>query len=215
MEVKSEIIQYLRRCTGLTGSIASGKSTVAKMFTNRGGHIIDTDLIAREVVEPGMPALRDIEEAFGSNMLHSDGTLNREALREVIVHDSEKRKKLDAITHPRINEMVYHKLEAFRKNEDGMPIFVDVPLLYETGWNNFFDSSVLVYVTADVQLKRLMARDGLDEKTARATIATQMSLEEKKTMAAYIIDNSGTLEETEKEAQNVFEECQKKWRETG
>ncbi len=215
MEVKTETVTFLNRCTGLTGSIASGKSTVANMFKKLGGHIIDTDLIAREVVEPGMPALIEIQEAFGSSILNGSGTLDRDALRNIIIHDSTKRKELDAIIHPRINEAVLVRLEGYREENDGMPVFVDVPLLYETGWNSFFHASILVYVSEKVQLERLMARDNLDEKTARKTMATQMSLEEKKTMAEYIIDNSGSLEETEEQAQMVFNKLVEKWRSAG
>ncbi len=215
MEVKSETIAFLNSCTGLTGSIASGKSTVAKMFTARGGHLIDTDLIAREVVEPGMPALDKIHEAFGDRVINDDGSLNREELRHIIVHDADKRGNLDSIIHPHINEMVLIKLQGFMENDNGMPVFVDVPLLYETGWDRFFHGAVLVYVTEEVQLQRLMARDNIDEKTARATMATQMGLEEKKTRAAYIIDNSGTLEETEKQVESLFVELCEIWQQAG
>ena len=213
MEVKSETITFLNNCTGLTGSIASGKSTVAKMFTDRGARLIDTDLVAREVVEPGMPALDKIHKAFGDRVILSDGTLNREELRHIIVHDGEKRKELDGIIHPHINDMVLHKLQGFMDDDNGMPVFVDVPLLYETGWDRLFHAAVLVYVTEDIQLQRLMVRDNLDESTARATMATQMSLEEKRERARYFIDNSGSLQETEEQVDGVFKELQKIWQE--
>jgi len=215
MEVKNETIAFLNSCTGLTGSIASGKSTVAKMLTDRGGHLIDTDLIAREVVEPGMPALDKIHEAFGDRVINDDGSLNREELRHIIIHDSDKRNNLDSIIHPHINEMVLIKLQGFMENDNGMPVFVDVPLLYETGWDRFFHGAVLVYVTEEVQLHRLMERDNLDEKTARATMATQMALEEKKTRAAYVIDNSGTLDETERQVDSLFSELSELWLQSG
>ncbi|MCX7679601.1 MAG: dephospho-CoA kinase [Spirochaetes bacterium] len=193
----------LSKCYGLTGSIATGKSTVARMFEELGCHIVDTDRIARQIVEPGQPAYKEIVEQFGNSVIDKDGLLNREKLRRLIIDDPQKRKILNAITHPRIGlEAVRQANEWYKKN--GMPIIVDVPLLFETGWNALFRAVILVYVPVDVQLQRLMVRDRLTEEEAQRTLAFQMNIEEKRKLAQYIIDNSKTLEETKVQVRELF-----------
>lgn len=196
----------LRNCFALTGSIGTGKSAVANMLAEMGAHIIDTDLIAREVVEPGQPALADIAEYFGREVLNPDGTLNREAVRDRIIRDPEKRAKLNAITHPRINAIVMDRIGEYSRTRDGMPIIIDVPLLYESGWDRFFPDAILVYAPVPVQVERLMARDRLDRQTAELTIAAQMSIEDKKGRARFVIDNSGGLENTRRLVAGLFGE---------
>jgi dephospho-CoA kinase len=196
---------FLKKCSALTGAISTGKSVVASMLSEMGAHIIDTDLIAREVVEPGQPALRDIEEYFGKDVINPDGTLNREKVRDQIIRDPEKRNKLNGFTHPRINQIVMERIGHYNSMNDGMPIIIDVPLLYESGWDRFFPDAILVYVPVQIQIKRLMARDRLDRHTADLTIAAQMSIEDKKDKARFVIDNSGTLEETRKQVADLFE----------
>ncbi|HOT44060.1 MAG TPA: dephospho-CoA kinase [Spirochaetota bacterium] len=196
---------FLKKCFALTGAIGTGKSAVASMLAEMGAHIIDTDLIAREVVEPGQPALRDIEDYFGKDVIHADGTLNREKVREQIIRDPEKRNKLNSFTHPRINRIVMERIGKFNGMNDGMPIIIDVPLLYESGWDRFFPDAILVYVPVALQVERLMARDRLDRHTAELTIAAQMSIEDKKGRARFIVDNSGTLEETRRQVAALFE----------
>jgi dephospho-CoA kinase len=197
------IADLLSRCFALTGGIATGKSTVAKMLAERGCHIVDTDLIARELVEPGMPALKEIAEKFGPGFLNPDGTLNREAMRELIIHDAGKRDLLNGITHPRINERV---LELIREHsaKDSMPVIIDVPLLFEAGWHRIFTTVILVYVPVAVQVERLMARDGLTREMAEKTLTFQMGIEEKRKLAMYVIDNSGSLDETSRLVEELF-----------
>jgi dephospho-CoA kinase len=194
----------LKNCFALTGAISTGKSVVASMLAEMGAHIIDTDLIAREVVEPGQPALRDIEEYFGRHVINPDGTLNREKVRDQIIRDAEKRNKLNSFTHPRINQIVMERIGHYSRMNDGMPIIIDVPLLYESGWDRFFPDAILVYVPVSVQIERLMARDRLDRHTAELTIAAQMNIDEKKGKARFIIDNSGTLDDTRRQVAGLF-----------
>jgi len=194
----------LKNCFTLTGSSGTGKSSVAAMLAEMGAHIIDTDLIAREVVEPGRPALAEIAEYFGREALNPDGTLNREAVRDRIIRDPGKRAKLNAITHPRINAVVMERIAGYSRLNDGMPIIIDVPLLYESGWDRFFPDAILVYAPVPVQAERLMDRDRLDRQTADLTISAQMSIEEKKGKARFVIDNSGSLENTKKLVEALF-----------
>ncbi len=195
----------MKNCFALTGAISTGKSVVALMLADMGAHIVDTDLIAREVVQPGQPALREIEEFFGKAVINPDGTLNREKVRDQIIRDSEKRNKLNSMTHPRINQIVMERIGSFNRMNDGMPIIIDVPLLYESGWDKFFPDAILVYVPVTVQIERLMARDRLDRPTAELTVKAQMSIEDKKDKARFLIDNSGSLDDTRKQVAALFE----------
>ncbi len=195
---------FLKNCFALTGSISTGKSAVAAMLQDLGAHIIDTDLIAREVVEPGKPAMEEIRRHFGGEVICDDGTLNREKLREEIIRDPDRRETLNRITHPRINEVVLDRITQCNEMNDGMPIIIDVPLLFESGWERFFPRIILAYAPVPVQTDRLMARDRLDRHTAELTIAAQMSIEEKKGRATYLIDNSGALDDTRKQVKVLF-----------
>lgn len=195
---------YLKKCFALTGTIGTGKSAVAAMLAELGAHIIDTDLIARQVVEPGQPALLEIEKIFGTEAVNPDGTLNREKVRDRIIRDPGMRNKLNGITHPRINRIVMERIESYNRQNDGMPIIIDVPLLYESGWDKLFPDAILVYAPEPVQIERLMQRDGLDRRTAELTIGAQISIEEKKGKARFLIDNSGSLEDTRKQVIRLF-----------
>lgn len=201
--VPGSLNDILTRCYALTGGIATGKSTVAKMLAEKGCHIVDTDLIAREVVEPGTPALVEIAEKFGTGLLNPDGTLNREAMRELIIHNAEKRDVLNGITHPRINEKVQEQIRD-HSAKDRMPIIIDVPLLFEAGWHKIFSTVILVYVPVAVQMERLMARDRLTRHMAEKTLTFQMGIDEKRKLAMYIIDNSGSLDETGRRVDELF-----------
>jgi dephospho-CoA kinase len=196
---------YLNACFALTGTIGTGKSVVAAMLSELGAHIVDTDLIARQVVEPGQPALLEIEEVFGADAVNPDGTLNREKVRDRIIRDPGMRNKLNGITHPRINRIVMDRIESYYRLNDGMPIIVDVPLLYESGWDRLFPDVILVYAPEQVQIERLMKRDGLDRRTAELTIAAQISIEEKKEKARFVIDNSGSLDNTRRQVLRLFD----------
>jgi dephospho-CoA kinase len=196
---------YLKKCFALTGTIGTGKSVVAAMLAESGAHIVDTDLIARQVVEPGQPALIEIREVFGTEAINPDGTLNRERVREMIIRDPGMRSKLNGITHPHINKIVMDRIASYSRLHDGMPIIIDVPLLYESGWDKLFPDAILVYAPEIVQIDRLMQRDRLDRRTAEITIAAQISIEEKKEKARFIIDNSGSLEDTRRQVIKLFD----------
>jgi dephospho-CoA kinase len=195
---------YLKKCFALTGTIGTGKSAVAAVLAELGAHIIDTDLIARQVVEPGQPALLEIVKMFGTEAVNPDGTLNREKVRDCIIRDPGMRNKLNGITHPRINRIVMERIESYNRQNDGMPIIIDVPLLYESGWDKLFPDAIVVYAPETVQIERLMQRDGLDRRTAELTIGAQISIEEKKGKARFLIDNSGSLEDTRKQVIRLF-----------
>jgi dephospho-CoA kinase len=195
----------LYHATALTGGIATGKSTVARFLTGLGARLIDTDLLAREIVEPGTPALKRISEAFGREYILPDGNLNREMMRDRIMKDPAKRDTLNSITHPAIMEKVKNLLEESGSKES-VPVIIDVPLLFETGWDRYFNRIILVYTPPSLQIERLMRRDGIDRETAEITMKAQMPVDEKRARADFIIDNSGSREKTMNQVRRIFGE---------
>lgn len=188
---------------GLTGGVATGKSTVSAMLRALGCVIIDADLLAREVVEPGQPAYREIVEAFGPGVLQPDGRLDRKALGAVVFADPAQRKRLEAITHPRIRERFAARLaELTEQGFDGIVIF-DAPVMIESG--NYRNMDRLVVVTSDeaAQMARQQEREGLSEADARRRIQSQMPLAEKARLADHVIDNSRDLGSTEAQVREV------------
>lgn len=181
---------------GLTGGIATGKSTVVHVFKNLGFPVVDADIIAREVVEPGTPGLSEIVSFFGTEILNSDGALNRKKLGTIIFSDVEKRSVLNKILSPFIKKRILDEIEA-KKNETPL-VIVDIPLLYEGGYDKFVDQVAVVYVPGKVQLIRLMTRDHLSEKEALERIRSQMPIEEKKKSADIVFDNQQSVENTKK-----------------
>jgi len=176
---------------GLTGGIASGKTMVAHLFRELGAEIIDTDVIAHQIVEPGREGRERIKACFGSGMFTADGMLDRARLAAAVFSDSSRLEKLNSLLHPLIAEQIIERLESLRlKGFDGV-VIVDVPLLFECGWQDMFDRSIVVYCEPDVQLSRLMRRSGLDAVQAAARIASQMPLCEKKITADFVVDNQG------------------------
>lgn len=180
---------------GLTGGIASGKSTVGAMLTERGYPVVCADVIAREVVAPGSAGLEAIVEAFGEGVLLEDGSLNRPALGAIIFKDASARERLNAIVHPLVQGGMAMRLMALGQEGHDL-IFADIPLLYEARNPKDFDAVVVVWVDGETQLKRLMARDGSDEDAASARIKSQMSLDEKRGRGDHIIDNRGAISDT-------------------
>ena len=174
---------------GLTGGIASGKSTVADLFAALGVRIVDTDIIAREVVEPGQPALGEIAEGFGAGVLCADGSLDRRALRKVVFADDAKRRRLEAILHPRIRAETAHQSAQAK----GPYHIVVVPLLVESPMRGDMERVLVVDCGEDTQLSRLTARDGISEAQARQMIAAQASREERLAIADDVIVNDGDL----------------------
>lgn len=177
---------------GLTGGVASGKSTVADLFAGKGVPIIDTDIIAREVVEPGRPALAEITREFGPGILDEEGRLNRRGLRDLVFRDDKRRKVLEAIVHPRIRE----ETEARAAAAGGPYQVIVVPLLAESPMKATMDRILVVDVSEETQLERLLQRDSESEVQARRMIAAQASREDRLAIADDVIDNSGTVEAT-------------------
>jgi dephospho-CoA kinase len=189
---------------GLTGGIATGKSTVSNMLRELGIHVIDADQVAREVVEPGKPAWQEIKEHFGEAVLLPDGQLNRPKLAEIIFNDGSQRKILNGIIHPYIRQEMDRKTEeALQENE---VVVLDIPLLFEGGREKEVDKVLVVYVPEEIEVRRLMERDQIDEDYARQKIASQMSIEEKKRRADAYIDNSGSREETKKQLLSILQQ---------
>lgn len=181
---------------GLTGGIASGKSTVSRMLRERGALIVDADLISREIVRPGSPVLQQIAEEFGQDILLENGELNRKKLGAIIFSDEEKRLKLNSLMHPPIRAEMLRQIHQYETEYPDKLIVADIPLLYESKLQHMFSEVMVVYVPLPVQVARLMERDGLTESQALERIRSQMPLEDKRRLADVVIDNSGSLEET-------------------
>jgi dephospho-CoA kinase len=192
---------------GLTGGIASGKSTVAGMLEDLGAPVIDADVIAREVVEPGAPALADIKEAFGEDVIAEDGTLDRPALGEVVFGEVDARKKLDAITHPRIAQRMMERANELRE-EGHQWVVYDAALIVENGIHEWLDSLIVVAADPEVQHERVVERDNLSRSDAQKRIDSQMPLEDKIAVADYVVDNNDTLEQTREQVEQVFRQIE-------
>jgi len=190
------------RVLGLTGGIGSGKSLVAEMFRNLGAEVIDADQLARDVVEPGQPALNEIVLAFGRDVLLPDGRLNRGKLAATIFADAVARQRLNAITHPRIRERMDAEVAA-RRGHTGL-LVLDIPLLYENGRADSVEKVVVVWVDPRTQLQRLTERDGLSLEEARLRVAAQMPLDDKRARADEVIDNSGDRESTRRQVEAIY-----------
>ncbi|HBG04675.1 MAG: dephospho-CoA kinase [Geobacteraceae bacterium GWC2_58_44] len=198
------------RLIGLTGGIASGKSSVALLLERLGAAVVDADRLAREVVEPGEEALQRIAAAFGERVLNSDGTLNRAALGEIVFADQQARRTLEAITHPAIKRRAEERLARLREAGVETAFYV-APLLFEAGRAAGFSEIWVVYLERETQLERLMARDGLDREAALARMASQMPMEEKRRLGSRVIDNGGSREELEAQVLRLWrEEIQKR-----
>jgi dephospho-CoA kinase len=187
---------------GLTGGIASGKTAVSDLLQRRGAVIIDADVLAREVVEPGTPALTAIVERFGPSVL-ADGALNRPALGKVVFADPEARRDLERIVHPAVRARAA-ELTAAAPSES--VVVQVIPLLVETGQQAGFDVVVLVDVDPETQLRRLQARNGLSREEAESRLAAQASREERLAAADHVLDNSGELDELERQVDDLWRE---------
>ena len=188
---------------GLTGGIATGKSTVSEMFRRLGAVIIDADVLAREVVAPGEPALAEIVQEFG-DVLMPDGTLDRKKVAAIVFADAERRKRLEAITHPAIRARFLARLQALMEEGFDGIVFFDAPVMIESGNYKNMESLVVVVTDEATQLQRLMARDGIDEATARRRITSQMPVAEKARLAHHVIDNLGDRASTEAQVRRVY-----------
>jgi len=178
---------------GLTGGIATGKSTVAKMLTNRGYEVIDADEIVHKLQAKKSPLLKEISKAFGSTVLNENGSLNREKLGQMIFNDEKKRSLLDSIVHPAVRAEFERKIQLVQSDI----LFLDVPLLFESGFDDLADVTLVINASVEVQLERLMLRNGLSHQEARARIDAQMPMSQKVKLADFVIDNDGDLAELE------------------
>lgn len=188
---------------GLTGSIATGKSTVSEMFTHFHIPVIDADQIARLVVEPGQEAYRQIIDYFGNEIAYEDGTINRPELGKIIFADSAKREQLNSIVHPAVRkEMLRQKTELVTKGES--VVVLDIPLLFESKLTHYVDKIIVVYAKKEIQLSRLMKRNNYSKKEASQRIQSQMSVDEKTTLADATINNSGSKMESLKQLETIL-----------
>ncbi len=190
---------------GLTGAIASGKSLVSAELKRLGAFIIDADLIARRIVEPGMPAYNEIVAEFGNEIVRPDGSLDRKALGRIVFSDKERLALLNRITHPRIVEEIENDLAGTRQAHPEAIIVVDAALIIELGLYKKMDRVVVVYSDEERCVERMKDRDRLSETEARERLEAQMPLKEKLAYADYIIGNSGEMEETMKRVKEVFD----------
>lgn len=189
----------MQRVIGITGGIASGKSSVSNYIESLGYPVIDADKLTHELYLKGERGYNAVLYLFGDE-LEKDGRIDRDALREIVFNDNKKLELLNEAMHPIIYDEMKRRLEMF----DGM-VFLDVPLLFESGFDSLCDSTILVYVERDIQTERLMKRDGILKFDAIKKISKQDSLESKRDKATYIIDNSGEIDATLKQIDNLLE----------
>jgi dephospho-CoA kinase len=189
---------------GLTGGIASGKSTVAAMLAEAGARIVDADRIAHQVVLKGQPAWQDIVDHFGSGILSHDGQIDREALGSIVFNDTEAIKALNGIVHPRVLETMAQEIQSLAEAHPGDLVIMDVPLLIESGLHASLPIVILVYVPEIMQQERLMRRDGLNAADAAARIRAQMPIDAKRAHAHYIVDNTGDLDATRRQVLDIY-----------
>ncbi|NGN91403.1 dephospho-CoA kinase [Nocardioides sp. KC13] len=187
---------------GLTGGIASGKSTVSDLLAGFGAVIVDSDKIAREVVEPGTPGLAAVVEEFGPSVLTETGELDRAKVGEIVFADEGARARLNAIVHPLVGARSAELEEAGRSA--GKLVVNDIPLLVEAGYAPFFDEVIVVDVPVETQVERAVAR-GMTEADARSRISAQASREERLAVATYVIDNTGTLDDLRKRVREIYD----------
>ena len=192
------------RVVGLTGGIASGKSTVSAMFRELGAEVIDADEVARDVVEPGTAGLLELARRF-PGVVDASGRLDRAALGRRVFADPAERRALEGILHPRIREEVARRMEVLARAGVTVVLY-DAALLIENGLHRGMDGVVLVSVNESVQRSRLAARDGLEEAAITARLAAQLPLADKRSSATWVVDNGGTLDETRAQVRRIWDE---------
>ena len=198
------------RKIGLTGGIATGKSSVLKIFQEEGIKTINTDKIAKELTQKGKKGYERIIEVFGRDILKEDGEIDRKKLAEIVFSDQSKRKQLERILHPLILERLYQQLLQIEKEHPCHPVVIEIPLLFEVGAEKDMDITVLVYAPEEIQIKRLMERDKISEEEAVKRLKSQIPIEEKRKMAHVVIDNSGDFKDTRLQVRNFIAKIKSK-----
>jgi len=199
---------------GLTGGIASGKSTVATIFAKHGAHLIDFDGLAHEVQEPEKPAWREVVNQFGEGILQPDNKIDRVKLGNIVFADKKKLIELDKIVHPFVYQEWHILLEKIGKKEKHAIVLSDIPLLFEGNMQRLFDLTILVLIVPEKQISRLMTRNGISKEEAGKRLKSQMPISEKIELADIIIDNKGNITETEKRVGQVWQELLQKEKQT-
>jgi len=192
------------RHIGLTGNIATGKSYAAGHFASLGARIINADHIAHELLEYGTDVYQNVLTEFGAEILRADGSIDRKRLGEVVFSSEEKRRRLNAITHPAVRNAILREIAAIEKDACGEIIIVEAALLVETGGYKEYDGLIVTVCDPATQLYRLMARDGLTESAAQSRIASQLPMKEKVRLADYVIDTSGTPACTREQVEAIY-----------
>ena len=195
------------KLVGLTGGIASGKSTVAAILRRLGASIVNADELSREVVQPGQDAWNEITKSFGSDILQEDMTLDRKKLRKIVFDNPEARKKLEAIIHPRVRALAEKRISELAAAGSSVIVY-EVPLLFEAQIHLWLRPVILVACNVETQRKRLLERDHLTKLEAQQHLDAQMSLEEKRKLADYVIENDGALEDLEQQVRTVLQKIQ-------
>ncbi|HOJ51514.1 MAG TPA: dephospho-CoA kinase [Syntrophales bacterium] len=198
---------------GLTGGIASGKTTVTRLLVEKGAYHIDFDQLAHEVEKKGSSVWSEIVKNFGSSILEAGGAINRRKLAEIVFTNPDKLKLLNRIVHPAVIEEWKKRLREIEVRDKNAIVLGDVPLLFEAGLKDLFDFTIVVYTPPDIQVKRLMERNGFTEEEARLRIANQMPIEEKIPLADMVFDNSLPLEETKSRVDTLWDELTQRQRE--
>jgi dephospho-CoA kinase len=201
-------MSYLGRTFGLTGGVASGKSTVAQMFAELGAKIIDADRLGHELIRAPQPAYHEVVSRFGFEILDPQGEIDRQRLGALVFADPEKLRTLNAILHPRIMERCDQLAEGFHLQDSRAVVLVDAALIYEANLAERFAKIIVTWCRSEQQLERLVARTGLSRAEAERRIAAQMPMEEKRRRADYLIDCSGELDQTRRQVVDLYTELQ-------
>jgi dephospho-CoA kinase len=191
---------------GLTGGIASGKSTVAQMLVHLGAHLIDFDKLAHEVQQPGKPAWKEIIVHFGKGILNQDQTIDRVKLAQIVFADKKELKALNNIVHPHVFNLWQKRLDKIKSKEEHAIVLSDIPLLFEGKTQNLFDLTILVLISPEEQICRLMARNSMSREEAQIRLKSQMPIDKKIKLADIVIENKDTQEKTRKTVAKVWQE---------
>jgi dephospho-CoA kinase len=197
--------QHKKLIIGLTGNIAAGKSAVSALLEQLGAWIVDADQLARQVVVKGSPALAEIVTAFGPEMLHDDGTLNRKALGDLVFGDEDQLIILNRITHPRIRRLIQDKIDDFCLQDEKQVLVIEAALVYETGLDKLVDQVWFVDTTQDIQVERLMTRNGFTRQEALQRIRAQEPAEMKRRRAHVVLTNTADLAALHIQVQKAYE----------